>query len=357
MKRFVKWWGVAAAAGGLAGGVMAAEVAAPAPRGGLLKQLSQESADTVEKVMPSVVVIRTQVTRAVQAYDLFWGRVYTVPEVQAGQGSGMIYDKEGHVLTSRHVVADAQEIEVILHDETVCTATVVGTDPSTDLAVLRLEWPKDAPAPVPITPGDSDRLRVGEFVIAIGSPFSLRSSVTLGVVSQKGRSVGLLPFEDFIQTDAPINPGNSGGPLVDVEGRLVGINAVIQTANPQVQGSIGIGFAVPVNLARQVADSIIRTGQFERPWIGIAPRAARRDGKPVVLVAGVYEQTPAEQAGIRPGDIIEKLGGQAIQHVQDLQRAIVGRKFDERIPVELWRRGRTIRTEVQVTRMPTLQPR
>jgi S1-C subfamily serine protease len=178
-------------------------------------------ADVVEKTMPSVVVVRTETVKNRYARDWLFGYVYKIPERLAGQGSGVIINDDGYILTNNHVIDDASSVEVVLNDGTKLPAEIIGRDPHTDLSVLRiLETDELQVAAVEI--GDSDELRVGEFVIALGSPFSLASSVTLGIVSQKGRSIGMLPFEDFIQTDAAVNQGNSGGPLLDVDGRLVG---------------------------------------------------------------------------------------------------------------------------------------
>lgn len=342
-----RWNIVALAAGCLIVG------AAPADAG-LAKQLSREVADTVAKVMPSVVVVRTEATRLFRAYDIFFGRRYTIPHVQSGQGSGMIIDRDGHVLTSRHVVAGAQEITVVLNDETALPATVVGMDANTDLAVLKVEKPP-ALALTPIEIGDSDAIRVGEFVIAIGSPFSLASSVTLGVISQKSRSVGVLPFEDFIQTDAPINPGNSGGPLVDMDGRMIGVNAVIQTAGAS-QGNIGIGFAVPANLAKRVAESIVRTGRFERPWLGIAwdpvPEAGNGDGPRGLRVAAVFRHTPAAKAGLKEGDVVLRIAGQPVNSPKDLMRAVLNKPVGSAFPMECRRGNRILNMTVTSARMP-----
>ncbi len=338
------------------GSAVLAASAAPAVGPGIAKQLSRELADTVEKVMPSVVVVRTEATRYYRAYDMFFGRRYMIPEVQAGQGSGSILDTEGHILTSRHVVAGAQEITVVLNDETELKAEVVGMDGNTDLAVLRVANPGKVKL-TPIALGDSAASRIGEMVIAVGSPFSLASSVTMGVISQKGRSVGVLPFEDFIQTDAPINPGNSGGPLVDMDGRMVGVNAVIQTSGAS-QGSIGIGFAVPVNLARRVAESLIKHGRFERPWLGIAwdeVRAAPEPGSPKgILVAAVYRGTPAAKAGLKPGDILLKAAGIPLNSSHDLQRAVISKAIGERIEVEVRRDSKIVPMSVQTARMPSV---
>lgn len=195
---------------------------------GVARQLGREIAAAVEKVMPAVVVVRTEAVLYLVAQDRFRGWLYEIPRRLAGQGSGVIFRPDGHILTCHHVVDGAQQIEVALHNGTLYPARLVGSDPESDLAVLKIEPP---PGGFPtVEAADSDAVRIGEFAIAVGSPFSLASSVTLGIVSQKGRSVGLLPYEDFIQTDASINPGNSGGPLVDVDGRLIGINDAITTA-------------------------------------------------------------------------------------------------------------------------------
>ncbi len=321
---------------------------------GLAKQLSREIADTVAKVMPSVVVVRTEATRYLRAYDLFFGRRLMIPQILSGQGSGMVIDREGHVLTSRHVVAGAEDITVVLNDQTELKAQIVGTDPTTDLALLKVDVPEGRTL-TPIEFGDSDALRVGEIVIAIGSPFNLAGSVTMGVVSQKGRTVGVLPFEDFIQTDAPINPGNSGGPLVDLDGRMVGINAVIQTSGAS-QGNIGIGFAVPVNLARRVAESLRRTGRFERPWLGIAwdeLEAAPEPGQPRgIRVAAVFRNTPASRAGLRAGDVILRISGQPISTSHDLLRALLSKPIGATLELEVRRGRQTLRLPVTTDRMP-----
>lgn len=328
----------------------------PRASGNLLHELNKATADVVEKVMPSVVVVRTEAIRYHVYQDVFFGHGYRIPERLAGQGSGVIIDRQGHVLTSDHVVSEAQEIEVILPDETRFAAELVGTDPHTDLAVLKIREPGDY-ALKPIEPGDSDTLRVGELAIAIGSPFSLSSSVTLGIVSQKGRSLDLFAFEDFIQTDAAINPGNSGGPLVDIEGKLIGINAVIQTAGSK--DSAGVGFAVPGNRAMDVARQIIEKGSVDRPWLGILPQAmdplaARRllgrDGG--IYVAEVFRNTPAYKSGLYQGDVIVAVDGSRVATILDLQRAIFTKPIGKPIHVKILRNNRELDVEVQTERMP-----
>jgi S1-C subfamily serine protease len=369
---------VVVAAGLLAaGGAWAAPAASPpgfTGGTGALKQFGREIADMVERVMPSVVVVRTEAVEYHLGRDPFYGRWYKIPERLAGQGSGVIIRKEGFVLTSNHVVEDAQHIQVALPDGTQFPARVVGRDAMTDLAVLQIEK-AGSRVFTAVEPGDSDKVRVGEFAIAIGSPFTLNSSVTLGIVSQKGRAVGMLPYEDFIQTDASINPGNSGGPLVDVEGKLIGINAVIQTASPYAQGNIGIGFAVPVNLAVRVAKDLIEHGRVLRPWIGIQMREAeeRGEGAPVarrgrsaraaaetaatpaikgVLIAEIVAQGPADKGGLHAGDVITSVDGQAVASVHDVQKVVWRRGSGEALRVEVHRDGKQKSVLVTTEPMP-----
>jgi S1-C subfamily serine protease len=362
----------------MAGAVWAVPPPPPTPvvtgGSGALKQFGREIADMVERVMPSVVVVRTEAVEYHLARDPFYGRWYKIPERLAGVGSGVIIRKEGFVLTSHHVIEDAQHIQVALPDGTQFPAHVVGQDATTDLAVLKIDK-ADSRVFVPVEPGDSDKVRVGEFAIAIGSPFTLNSSVTLGIVSQKGRAVGMLPYEDFIQTDASINPGNSGGPLVDVEGKLIGINAVIQTAGPESQGNIGIGFAVPANLAVRVAKDLIEHGHVHRPWIGIQMREPEENGNGAtvtrrgrnaraaqeaaatpaikgVFVAEVVTHGPADKAGMLTGDVITRVDGQSVASVHDVQKIVWLRGAGEALRVEVQRDGKKKSVLVTTEAMP-----
>jgi serine protease DegQ len=243
---------------------------------------------------------------------------------QAGLGSGVIVSPAGYVLTNNHVIEEADEIEVILNDGRKAAAKVIGTDPETDLAVLKVEL-TDLPA---ITLGDSESLTVGDPVLAIGNPFGVGQTVTSGIVSALGRTqLGINTFENFIQTDAAINPGNSGGALVDIEGRLMGINTAIYSRSG---GSMGIGFAIPTSTARNVMEAIVRDGQVTRGWIGVEPQdltAELAEGFGLsagsgVIITGVLQNGPAAQAGIRPGDIITHVANRPVSNVAQLLTAV-----------------------------------
>ncbi|MDP8214604.1 MAG: trypsin-like peptidase domain-containing protein [Candidatus Euphemobacter frigidus] len=311
---------------------------------GLARRIGTEIADAVEKALPSVVVVRTESIRSQPARDSLWGYLLSVPRRELGQGSGVIITPEGYILTCNHVVLDAREIEVILHDGTAYPAELIGRDIKSDLAVLKIEGTGEEFIPLP--PADSDRVRVGEFAVAIGSPFALSGSVTIGIISQKGRSVGLLPYEDFIQTDASINPGNSGGPLIDVDGRLIGINDAITTAGPLSRGNLGIGFAVPSNLAMDIAHAIIKEGAYRRPRIGImlgqlSPARARKflDRNSGVFIDFVFINSPAEKARLMPGDIIIKVDDNPVNTIREVQRAVIKHQLNEPVILTINREG------------------
>ncbi len=274
---------------------------------------------------------------------------------QAGLGSGVIISPEGYILTNNHVIEGADEIEVQLADSRSARAKVIGTDPESDLAILRIDLDR---LPV-ITLGNSDSLQVGDVVLAIGNPFGVGQTVTSGIVSALGRNqLGINTFENFIQTDAAINPGNSGGALVDVNGQLMGINTAIYSRSG---GSMGIGFAIPVSTAKLVLESIVRDGVVRRGWIGVEPAdlspeltetfgvKARRG----VLITGVLQNGPAAQAGIRPGDVIVDVAGKDIGNVQELLSSVAALKPGEPADFKVQRRDQSI--EVRVT--PGLRPR
>ena len=267
----------------------------------------------------------------------------------AGLGSGVIITPDGYILTNNHVVEGADEIEVVLNDSRKARGKVIGTDPDTDLAVLKISLDR---LPV-IELGNSDALQVGDQVLAIGNPFGVGQTVTSGIVSALGRNqLGINTFENFIQTDAAINPGNSGGALVDVNGALMGINTAIYSRSG---GSMGIGFAIPVNTARQVLEGIVKEGVVKRGWIGVepadlSPELAETFGvraKSGVLITGVLQDGPAAQAGIRPGDVIVQVGGKPISNVSELLTTVAQLKPGQAAPFRVQRRDE--RLDVSVT--------
>ena len=280
------------------------------------------------------------------------------PDRQPGSnlGSGVLVGRDGHVLTSHHVIDAADGIFVLLADGTRERARLVGSDPETDLAVLRIER-RDLPS---IEFGDSESLRIGDVVLAIGNPFGVGQSVTMGIVGALGRSqLGINTFENFIQTDAAINPGNSGGALVDVRGRLIGINTAIYSRSG-APGSLGIGFATPISTARLVLEQIVRDGMVTRGYIGVEPqdltpelveafRLARRSG---ALIASVIRNGPADRAGIRAGDIVVAVEGQAIGGTAAMLNAIAGLSPGARARLKLVREGRELDLSVTVGRRP-----
>lgn len=312
-----------------------------------LRAFGDHIADVVDRALPSVVVIRTEAIRYHLGRDFFFGHLYRIPERTAGQGSGVIIREDGYILTSNHVVDKAQQIEVVLYDGTVYPAELIGGDPHTDLAVVRMVTDEQERF-APIAYGDSDAVRVGEVVIAIGSPYNLHSTVTMGIVSQKGRVIGMLPYEDFIQTQAPINPGNSGGPLVDADGRMVGINAAIHRGGARAAGNIGIGFAVPGNLAMRVANALIEAGAITHPWIGILMEPDVEG----VGVEEVFRNSPAETAGIQRGDVITHIQDRPIHTPLDVRRAVFQHADDEGVKMTVLRNGKSKDLNVLPEAMP-----
>lgn len=274
-------------------------------------------------------------------------------EPQGGLGSGVIISASGYILTNNHVVEGADEIEVILNDTRKAKAQVIGTDPDTDLAILKIDLDK---LPV-IVLGNSDALQIGDPVMAIGNPFGVGQTVTGGIVSALGRNqLGINTFENFIQTDAAINPGNSGGALVDVNGHLMGINTAIYSRSG---GSMGIGFAIPVSTAKLVLEGIVKDGQVTRGWIGVEPQdlnpelaetfglkpSAAKDGG--VIITGVLQNGPAAQAGIRPGDVITAVNGKDVRNVSQLLTAVAALKPGTPAPLTVLRKDKE--SEIAIT--------
>jgi Do/DeqQ family serine protease len=280
------------------------------------------------------------------------------PSAQVGFGSGVIVSPDGVLLTNNHVIEDATEIEVRLSDGREARAKIVGTDPETDLAVLRIDLDR-LPA---VTLGSTDTLQVGDLVLAIGNPFNVGQTVTSGIVSALGRQgLGLSTFESFIQTDAAINPGNSGGALVDLNGHLVGINTAIFS---RTGGSLGIGFAIPVDLARQVMEGLLRDGQVRRGWIGVEPRDltpefAENFKLPVksgVLITGVLQDGPASKGGLKPGDVVVSVAGQPVTNTTQLLNSVAALAPGNSATVGVQRGAESLELQLDIGQRPR-QPR
>lgn len=266
-------------------------------------------------------------------------------------GSGFIIDPKGIVITNNHVIAEADEITVRLQDETEYVAKVIGKDPKTDVAVLQVDTKgKDLPY---VKFGNSDNLRVGDWVVAIGNPFGLGGTVTAGIVSARGRDIGQGPYDDFIQTDASINRGNSGGPLFNLEGEVIGINTAIFS---QSGGSIGIGFAVSSELASNVVSQIREFGRTRRGWLGVRiqqvsddlAESLGLDGARGALVADVTPDGPAESAGVKPGDIILKFDGKDVPEMKQLPRIVAETNVGTDVDVQVWRDGKLVRLSAKL---------
>ena len=337
---------------------------APAPALSARGAGTSSFAAAVRRAAPAVVSITANKTTlrrsaggATQPWprDFFNGRNQT----QAGLGSGVLVSADGYLLTNQHVVDGADDIEVTLSDGRSSSATVVGTDADSDLALLKVSLDN-----LPVIPfGDIKQVSVGDPVLAIGNPFNVGETVTSGIVSALDRNqLGLSTIENFIQTDAAINPGNSGGALVDGEGRLVGINTAIFSRSG---GSMGIGFAIPVDIAREVMDALIHDGQMTRGWIGVQPRDLTpefadsfqlpvREG---VLVTGVLRGGPAALAGLKPGDVVTAIGGVKISNTAQLLRAVGALKPPSSAMLAVQRGSDAMTLSVPVARRPPARPR
>jgi serine protease Do len=361
-------------AGQVFAGVLAAVMAAPA----IAQQppVPTDFTEIVRQKMPAVVAVTTK-QRVEQAQqqaqsipeDLpfreFFRRYFDErsgprePVPRRGLGSGFVISPDGYVVTNNHVVEDAAEIQVVFNDRNNVPAKLVGRDPSTDIAVLKVDPPP--PNLAVVAWGDSDAAEPGSWVIAIGSPFGLGGTVTVGVVSARSRDIRSGPFDDFIQTDAAINRGNSGGPLFNARGEVVGVNTAIFSPTG---GNVGIGFAVPSRTAQAVADQLIRTGRVERGYVGlrlqeITPALAQALGRPDdkgVLTASVEPGSPAERAGVRTGDVITAFNGQPVESGRDLSRAVAALKPGTQAAMTVVRDGKTQDLTLTVGQRRDAQP-
>ena len=338
----------------------------PAPEGWVPSR-PDSLAPTVAEVKPAVVNIST--TQAVRQprpgfrgpfrgqdpYEEFFGRFFggpapEAPRPQQSLGSGFIIDKDGYILTNNHVIENAGMIMVKLANEKEYEAKLVGRDPRTDLALIKINARGGLPV---VRLGDSDALQVGDWVLAIGNPFGLGQTVTAGIVSAKGRVIGEGPYDDFIQTDAAINPGNSGGPLFNTKGEVVGINTAIFS---QSGGNIGIGFAVPVNMAKGLLPQLKAKGRVSRGWLGVSigpvtdevAKELKLTDKKGALVMEVVEKSPADRAGLQQGDLIVGFDGKDVGSAQDLPRLVGNTPIGKEVILRVIREGRPLDIKVTI---------
>jgi serine protease Do len=368
-RTFVAVIAIALAVGVGVGGWVAGAVERAAPRPILVQAPIIPAAQPVPggtfaqvaaAVRPAVININTVMRGTARTpLEEFFGEEFfrrffgeAPPELmQRSLGSGVIVDPSGIALTNAHVVQRATDIEAVTSDGRKHKATLVGLDAKTDLAVLRLQGPGPYAA---AALGDSDQMHVGDWVLAIGSPFGLEQTVTAGIISAKGRVIGQGPFDDFIQTDAAINPGNSGGPLVNMSGQVVGINTAI------VARGQGLGFAIPINMAKKVYADLVARGRVARGWLGVSVQPltselAKSFGAPDtrgVLVADVIPESPAHQAGLQAGDIILEFDGRKVEAPTDLQRTVGLTEPGRSVALKVWRERAEKRVEVKIAETP-----
>ena len=332
------------------------------------KEIPASFADLAERLMPSVVNISTTqtiVTTNTNPFpfefppgspfeDLF--KEFGTPKERKASalGSGFIIDSNGIVITNNHVIQGAEDILVRVDGEKEYKAKVLGTDPLSDIAVLKIESKEKF---IPVKFGDSDKARIGDWVIAIGNPFGLGGTVTSGIISARNRDIGMNRYEDFIQTDASINVGNSGGPLFDMEGKVIGINTAILGQS----GSIGIGFSIPSNSAKIVIDQLIEFGETKRGWLGVRIQDVSQEiadleklDKPRgALVASVAKNSPSDKAGIKAGDIILEFNGTIIKQMKELPKIVAATKVGKVVEVKIWRNKKEITKKIKLGRLET----
>mgnify|MGYP000917558301 CR=1 FL=1 len=324
-------------------------------------------ADLAEKLMPSVVNISTTTTVTTRSNqfpfqfppgspfeDMFKEFGEPKERKSAALGSGFIIDEEGIVVTNNHVIADAEDIIVRVDGDKEYKAKVIGADPLSDIAVLQLDTKEKF---TPVKFGNSDKARIGDWVIAIGNPFGLGGTVTSGIISARNRSIGLSRYEDYIQTDASINSGNSGGPLFDMNGDVIGINTAILGRN----GSIGIGFSIPSNSAKLVINQLIKFGETKRGWLGVRIQDVTKEIADVekldeprgALVASVASNSPSEKAGVKAGDIILEFNGERIQEMKQLPIIVARTEVGKKVNVKIWRNKKEISKTITLGRLET----
>ncbi len=331
------------------------------------KEIPGSFADLAERLMPSVVNISTTTIITTQSNpfpfqfppgspfeDMF--KEFGTPQERksAALGSGFIIDEKGIVVTNNHVIADAEDIIVRVNGDKEFKAKVVGADPLSDIAVLQLDTKEKF---IPVKFGDSNKARIGDWVIAIGNPFGLGGTVTSGIISARNRSIGLSRYEDYIQTDASINSGNSGGPLFDMNGDVIGINTAILGRN----GSIGIGFSIPSNSAKIVIDQLIKFGETKRGWLGVRIQDVTKEIADVekldkprgALVASVAENSPSYKAGVKAGDIILEFNGELINEMKQLPIIVARTEVGKKVKVKIWRNKKEIVKIITLGRLET----
>ena len=334
---------------------------------GNTKNIPSSFADLAESVMPSVVNISTTTTVTTQANpfpfqfppgspfeDMF--KEFGAPQERKSSalGSGFIIDEKGIVVTNNHVIQGAEDIVVRVNGDKEYKAKVLGSDPGMDIAVLQIETDEKFK---PVKFGDSDKARIGDWVIAIGNPFGLGGTVTSGIISARSRSIGLSRYEDFIQTDASINQGNSGGPLFNMDGDVIGINTAIYGPS----GNIGIGFSIPSNNAKRVISQLIEFGETKRGWLGVRiqyvtneiAEVEKLDKPRGALVASVADGSPSDDAGIKPGDIILEFDGKIINEMSELPKIVAATDVGKKVKVKVWRNQREITKEIILGRLET----
>lgn len=340
------------------------------PKTSLVKEMSKEFAQIAKKALPAVVSVRTQYSQKAQSreemsqpfspfpddfFERFFG--FPMPEQRGprkGQGSGFVVTQDGYILTNNHVVREAEQITVSFNDAKEFPAKVIGTDPNTDIALLKIE----ATGLEALTLANSDDLEIGEWVMAVGSPLRLQGSVTVGVVSAKGRSeLDIAPVEQFIQTDAAINMGNSGGCLLDMDGRVVGMNTAIASNNG---GYMGIGFAIPSNILKHIMDQLKESGHVTRGYLGVSLQKIdaklasifNLDKSEGALIAEVVKESPADRAGLQSGDVVLKINGKLVENVGSLRSTIALMKPDEKVTLTIMRNKKPMEITVTVGTHP-----